>query len=93
MAAENDGARLFVAAYPCLAVPRCGGPDIERLLQDVSVPTKDFLVLPLATDLEPKFERGGIKREDMRFYNNMHLSKHGHQVVAKELVRLLGGVQ
>jgi lysophospholipase L1-like esterase len=93
MAAENDGARLFVAAYPCLAVPRCGGPDIERLLQDVSVPTKDFLVLPLATDLEPKFERGGIKREDMRFYNNMHLSKHGHQVVAKELVRLLAGVQ
>ena len=40
-------------------------------------------------DLESKSHDGEFKREDMRFYNDMHLSKFGHEVLAQELVRLL----
>ena len=93
LAVKDNGARLYVAAYPCLSTYRCGGPDIERLLQKASDPAKDFVVLPLAIDLDSKFENGKIKREDMRFYNDMHLSKFGHEVLAKELAQLLGEVR
>ena len=90
---KDNGARLYVAAYPCLSAYNCGGSDIERLLQDASNPTKEFVVLPLATKLDSKFESGEIKREDMRFYNDAHLSKFGHEVVAEQLTGLLAEVQ
>ena len=93
LAAKDNGAKLYVAAYPCLSTNRCGGPDIERLLQGATNPTKNFVVLPLAIDLESKFHDGEFKREDMRFYNDMHLSKFGHEVLAQELVRLLAEVR
>jgi lysophospholipase L1-like esterase len=93
LAGKETGARLYVAAYPCLSTYRCGGPDIERLLREASDRSKDFVVLPLAIDLDSKFENGEIKREDMRFYNDMHLSKFGHEVLAKEFAQLLGEVR
>lgn len=93
LAVKDNGASLYVAAYPCLSTHRCGGPDIERLLFEASGRLKDFVVLPLATDLDWKFANGEIKREDMRFYNDMHLSKFGHEVLAKELAQLLGEVR
>jgi lysophospholipase L1-like esterase len=87
---KNNGARLYVAAYPCLSAYRCGGPDVEKLLREASDRSKDFVVLPLAIDLDSKFANGEIKREDMRFYNDMHLSKFGHEVLGKELAQMLG---
>jgi lysophospholipase L1-like esterase len=92
-AVKDNGARLYVAAYPCLSTSRCGGSDIERLLQDAGNLTKDFVVLPLAIALESKFQNGEIKREDMRFYNDMHLAKFGHEVLAQELAQLLAEVR
>jgi hypothetical protein len=92
-AVKDNGARLYVAAYPCLSTFRCGGSDLERLLQDAGNQTKDFVVLPLAIALESKFQNGEIKREDMRFYNDLHLSKFGHEVLAKELAQLLAEVR
>lgn len=89
VAVKNNGAKLYIAAYPCLASYPCAGPDIERLLQVASKQANDFAVLPLAIELESKFDKREIKKEDMRFYNDPHLSKFGHDVLAKELAQLL----
>jgi lysophospholipase L1-like esterase len=93
LAVKDNGARLYVAAYPCLSMYRCGGSEIERLLQEASDGSKDFVVLPLAIDLDLKFENGKLKKEDMRFFNDMHLSKFGHEVLAKEFAQLLKEVR
>ena len=92
-AVKSNGAKLYIAACPCLANYPCAGPDIERLLQDASNQSKDFVVLPLAIELESKFKKSEIKKKDMRFYNDLHLSKYGHDVVAKELAQFLGEVR
>lgn len=86
---KSNHAKLYVAAYPCLANYPCAGPDIERLLQKTSHQSKDFAVLPLATELELKFDKGEINKQDMRFSDDPHLSKFGHQVIAHELAQLL----
>jgi lysophospholipase L1-like esterase len=91
-AVKSNGAKLYIAACPCLASYPCAGPDIEILLQNSSDQSKDFVVLPLATELESKFYKREIKKKDMRFYNDLHLSKYGHNVLAKELPRLIGEV-
>ena len=90
---KSNGAKLYIAAYPCLASYPCAGPDIERLLQKATNQSKAFVVVPLAIELESKFDKSEIKREDMRFYNDLHLSKFGHDVLAKELVQLLAEIQ
>ena len=60
MAAKDNGAKLYVAAYPCLSTNRCGGPDIERLLQGATNPTKNFVVLPLAVEISRRrIQKGG----------------------------------
>jgi lysophospholipase L1-like esterase len=86
---KSNHAKLYVAASPCLADYPCAGPDIERLLEKASHQSKDFTVLPLATELESKFDKGEINKQDMRFSGDMHFSKFGHQVIALELARLL----
>lgn len=89
----TNRAKLYVSAYPCVANYPCPGPDVERLLQNASNQSKDFVVLPLAIELELKFAKNEIKRDDMRFYNDPHLSKFGHGVLAKELAQLLAEIR
>jgi hypothetical protein len=86
-AVKGNGATLYIAASPCVTTGPCAGPDIERLLQ-YSNQAGEFVVLPLATELQPKFEKGEINKKDMRFHNDTHLSKYGHHVLAEELTRL-----
>jgi len=86
-AAVKGHGTLYIAASPCVTTALCAGPDIERLLQN-SNQSGEFVVLPLATELESKFNRGEINKKDMRFYNDVHLSKYGHHVLAEELTRL-----
>ena len=86
-AVKGDGATLYLAASPCVTTDPCAGPDIERLLQN-SGQSGEFIVLPLATELQSKFDKGEINKRDMRFYNDTHLSNNGHGVLAKELTRL-----
>ena len=86
-AVKGNGAILYLAASPCVTTGPCAGPDIETLLQ-YSNQAGEFVVLPLATELQPKFEKGEINKKDMRFHNDTHLSKYGHHVLAEELTRL-----
>lgn len=88
-AARNNNARLYVAAYPCMAVDLCVGAKVERLLQAAAGQNGAYVVLPLAIELEAKFNRNEISRADMHFYNDNHLSAVGHRVVASELSRLI----
>jgi hypothetical protein len=86
-AVKGNGATLYIAASPCVTTEPCAGPDIERLLQ-YSNQAGEFVVLPLATELQSKFDKGEINKKDMRFHNDMHLSSFGHGVLAEELTRL-----
>jgi lysophospholipase L1-like esterase len=90
---KSNGAKLYVAACPCLASYHCAGPEIERLLKNSNDQSNDFVVLPLAIDLKLKFDESEINKKDMRFYNDLHLSKYGHTVLAKELAQLIGEVR
>jgi hypothetical protein len=86
-AVKGNGATLYIAASPCVTTDPCAGPDIERILQN-SDQSEEFIVLPLATELQSKFDKGEINKKDMRFHNDVHLSSFGHGVLAKELTRL-----
>ena len=86
-AVKRNGATLYLAASPCVTTDPCAGPDIERLLQN-SNQSGEFIVLPLATELQSKFEKGEIDKRNMRFQNDVHLSSFGHGVLAEELTRL-----
>ena len=86
-AVKGNGATLYIAASPCVTTDPCAGPDIERILQN-SDQSEEFIVLPLATELQSKFDKGEINKIDMRFHNDVHLSSFGHGVLAKELTRL-----
>jgi lysophospholipase L1-like esterase len=83
--ARNEGADLYIAIYPNLSQDRpliYGYFYEEMLLKTFKNHPINIKVLELEKYVETKSRLGCLKRSEMRFRNDGHLSKFGHKVIS-----------
>ena len=89
LAIENNK-KLIIGFYPCLSKTCVYEIALENLLlSEINSGFSNIEFLPLVSQFENLSKLSKIKKIDMRFKRDMHLSEFGHRIVYKLLVKNL----
>ena len=86
---NSIGKKLYVAGFPCLSNRECKTVELEDYLRKISNETNHFEVIPLSNHVYEEHKIGTLDIIKMGFRTDLHLSKFGHSVVSKILIRFL----
>ena len=86
---NNMGKKLYVAGFPCLSNKKCKTIELENYLKKISNETNLFKVIPLSNHVYEEHKIGTLDIIKMGFRTDLHLSRFGHSVVSRFLIRFL----
>ena len=85
---KND-AELYLAIYPCVNKSKCKSIYLEKKLVEVSNKTQIFKVVPIATDLQQKFDNNHLNPSLFMFKNDEHATRYGHKMLSEYFVNYI----
>ena len=92
---NSIGKKLYIAGFPCLSDEtflsnkKCKTIELENYLKKISNETNLFKVISLSNHIYEEHKNGTLDIIMMRFRTDPHLSKFGHSVVSKFLIKFL----